>query len=194
MIFKILDKIIGFINQSIAAIGISAGVALAFTNVVARYVFDSSLTWAAELTVYLFLWSTFFGAAYTFKLDGHISIDVLLEKLRPGTTKILMLISYTITFLFISAVAYYGYKYVVFVYEFEEMSIDLGIPMWYVYLVLPIAFSFAAYRVLEHIVRIIKTPSDKVLRKSEAEHILEEMKIDKDKLVKDVEKRTGGML
>ena len=194
MIFKLLDKIIGFINQSIAAIGISAGVALAFTNVVARYVFDSSLTWAAELTVYLFLWSTFFGAAYTFKLDGHISIDVLLEKLQPGITKTLMLISYTITFLFISAVAYYGYEYVVFVYEFEEMSIDLGIPMWYIYLVLPIAFSFAAYRILEHIVRIIKTPSDKVLRKSEADHLLDEMKIDKDKLVKDVEKRTGGML
>ena len=41
LFFKVISKTIGFINQSIAAIGITAGVAIAFTNVVARYVFDA---------------------------------------------------------------------------------------------------------------------------------------------------------
>ena len=39
--FSFISKIIGFINQTIAAFGITAGVAIAFTNVVARYVFDA---------------------------------------------------------------------------------------------------------------------------------------------------------
>lgn len=55
--FRIISKIIGHINQKIAAFGISAGVAIAFTNVVARYAFDASLVWATELTIFLFLWS-----------------------------------------------------------------------------------------------------------------------------------------
>ena len=117
--FNFIDKVIGFINRYIAAIGISGGVALAFGNVVARYGFDSSLTWASELTVYLFLWSTFFGAAYCFKQDAHISINILLEKVSPDTAKMLMLISHIITFIFLFAVAYYGYKYVLFVHELE---------------------------------------------------------------------------
>ncbi len=193
--FNILDKVIGFINRNIAAVGISGGVALAFVNVVARYAFDSSLTWASELTIYIFLWSTFFGAAYCFKQDAHISVTLLLEKFDPNTAKILMIASHLITFTFLFAVAYFGVEYVIFVAELEEMSIDLGIPMWIVFLVIPISFFFAAYRVGEKIVEIIKTPADKVVGRSEAEMILEQMtEGENEKLLKEVEKKTGGLL
>ena len=125
-----LNKLISIITQSIAAFGISAGVALAFGNVVVRYIFDGSLTWASELTTYLFLWSTFFGASYCFKEDAHISIDILLKKLKPQNAKILMIISYLITLIFLIAVAYYGYEYLLLVYEMDETSVDMGISMW----------------------------------------------------------------
>ena len=194
-IFTPIGKVIGFINQSIAALGISAGVALAFANVVARYVFDSSLTWASELTIFLFLWSTFFGAAYCFKEDAHISISVLLDKVSAGTAKALMLLSHTISFVFLAAVSFYGYQYLQLVIELEEMSIDLEIPMWIPYLVIPIAFAFAAYRVAEKIVYIFQTPAEEVRMKSEAEMIIAEMEASApEELLREVEKKTGGML
>jgi C4-dicarboxylate transporter DctQ subunit len=194
--FNIISKIIGFINQSIAAFGISAGVALAFGNVVVRYVFDGSLTWAAELTTYLFLWSTFFGAAYCFKEDAHISIDILLQKVKPITAKYLVLLSYTITLIFLSAVSYYGYEYLKLVIDLEETSVDLEVPMWMVYLVIPISFLFSAYRVLEKLIETIKTPADKVLKQNEADMIIKEIsKSEKiTQMIKEVEKKTGGML
>lgn len=194
-IFTPIGKIIGFINESIAAFGIAAGVALAFANVVVRYVFDGSLTWAAELTIFLFLWSTFFGAAYCFRQDAHISISILIDKVSAKTAKILMLISHSITLIFLMAVSYYGYEYLLLVNELEEMSIDLGIPMWIPYLVLPISFAFASYRVGEKIVYIIATPAEQVRIKSEAEMIIAEMEAAApEELLKEVEKRTGGML
>ncbi len=194
-LFVLIGTTIGWINQSIAAFGIAAGVALAFYNVVARYVFDSSLTWASELTIYLFLWSTFFGAAYCFKQDAHISISVLLDKVSPRTAKGLMLLSHVITFVFLVAVAYYGYRYLLLVVELEEMSIDLEIPMWIPYLVIPAAFALAAYRVGEKIVYILMTPAEEVRSKSEAEMILAEMEASApEEMLKAVEKRTGGML
>lgn len=193
--FNIIDKIISFINRYIAALGISLGVALAFGNVVARYVFDSSLTWASELTIYLFLWSTFFGAAYCFKQDAHISINIILEKVSPITAKTLMLVSHVITLVFLFAVGYYGYEYVLFVHELDEVSVDLEIPMWIIYLVVPISFFFASYRVGEKIVEIIKTPASQVIKKSEAEMIVEQMSEgENEKLLKEVEKKTGGLL
>jgi len=194
-IFGFIGRVIGYINQSIAALGISAGVALAFYNVVARYVFNSSLTWAAELTVYLFLWSAFFGAAYCFKEDAHISISVLLDKLSPKVAKAMMLLSHSVTFIFLAAVSFYGYKYLELVIELEEMSIDLEIPMWIPYLVIPISFAFAAYRVGEKIVNIILTPADEVRSKSEAEMLIAEMESTlPEDLLKEAHRKTGGML
>lgn len=195
MLFSILDKTIGFINRNIAALGISSGVSLAFGNVVARYVFDSSLTWASELTTYLFLWSTFFGAAYCFKQDAHISITLMLEKVNPKLAKMLMLLAHTITLVFLAAVAYYGYEYVLFVHELEEVSVDLEMPMWIIYLVIPISFFFAAFRVGEKLYDIAITPAEKVVQISEAEMILEQMSEgENEELLKEVERKTGGLL
>jgi len=204
--FSLISKTIGFINQSIAAFGITAGVAVAFTNVVARYAFDASLVWATEMTIFLFLWSAFFGAAYCFKKDAHIAVTIVLDIMPSKIAKIMLLISHTITFIFLLAVAYYGYEYLLLVDEIDERSIDLwDMPMWIIYLVIPISFAFAAYRVGEKIVQIATTPHDQVVQESEAEMVLAELGVKQNDntnknvkelndMVKEVEKRTGGML
>ena len=207
VIFKIISKTIGFINQSIAAIGIAAGVAIAFTNVVARYVFDASLVWATELTIFLFLWSVFFGAAYCFKKDAHIAVTIVLDIVPSRIAKVMLIISHLVTFVFLTAVAYFGYEYLLLVIDLDERSIDLwDMPMWIIYLVVPISFAFAAYRVAERIHAILSTSHDKILKESEAEQVLAGMGIgasrNKDneniqelnKMVKEVEKKTGGLL
>jgi len=204
--FSLISKTIGFINQSIAAFGITAGVAVAFTNVVARYAFDASLVWATELTIFLFLWSAFFGAAYCFKKDAHIAVTIVLDIVPSRIAKVMLLISHTITLTFLLAVAYYGYEYLLLVADIDERSIDLwDMPMWIVYLVIPISFAFAAYRVGEKLVQIVITPHDEVVQESEAEMVLAELGVkQKDNknehvnklndIVKSVEKKTGGML
>jgi C4-dicarboxylate transporter DctQ subunit len=207
MIINILSKVIGFINQSIAAIGITAGVAISFTNVVARYVFDASLVWAAELSIFMFLWSAFFGAAYCFKKDAHIAVTIVLDVMPSKLAKLMLIISHLVTIVFLVAVSYYGYEYLLLVIDLEERSIDLwGMPMWIPYLVIPVAFAFAAVRVLERLYVIITTSHEMILKESEAEHVLAEMGIgarrnadnenvkELDKMVKEVEKKTGGML
>ena len=161
VIFRVISKTIGFINKSIAAIGITGGVAVAFTNVVARYAFDASLTWATEMTIFLFLWSTFFGAAYCFKKDAHIAVTIVLDVVPSRVAKVMLLLSHLITFVFLLAVAYFGYEYIELVVDMDERSIDLwDMPMWVRYSVIPIAFSFAAYRVGERIHRILSTSHD----------------------------------
>lgn len=205
--FKLISKIIGHINQKIAAIGISAGVAVAFTNVVARYAFDASLVWATELSIFLFLWSVFFGAAYCFKKDAHIAVTIVLDNVSSRVAKGMLLTSHLVTFIFLSCVAYFGVLYITdVVMLLDERSIDLwDMPMWIVYLVIPISFSFAAFRVGERIHAILSTSHDKILKESEAEMILAELgekaKDNSNKnvkelndMVKEVEKKTGGLL
>jgi len=159
--FGFIDKIIGSLNKSIATFGIAAGVVLAFVNVVARYGFNGSIVWASDLTNYFFIWSTFFGAAYCFKKDAHISVSILID-------------------------AYYGYKFLRLEIMLQEVSVDLvvpkitwlgmssswSVPMWIIYLAIPVAFASAAIRVFEKLVEIIKTPAELARRESEAEMII----------------------
>ncbi len=187
--FGFIDKIIGNLNKSIATFGIAAGVVLAFINVVARYGFNGSIVWASDLTNYFFIWSTFFGAAYCFKKDAHISVSILMDRLPAPIMKFLMILSHILVIIYLVAVAYYGYKFLRLEIMLQEVSVDLvvpkitwlgmnsswSVPMWIIYLAIPVAFASAAIRVLEKLVEIIKTPAELARRESEAEMIISKM-------------------
>ncbi|MCK9257196.1 MAG: TRAP transporter small permease [Sulfurospirillaceae bacterium] len=169
--FSILDYGIAALNKNIAVAGIALGVLLAFVNVVLRYGFNASLTWAGELTNYFFMASALFGAAYGFKKGIHISVTILLNLLPSYLGKAMLLLAHTISFIYLGVSAYFGYELVVLLMDFGEMSIDLNIPMWIPHLMLPLAFAGATYRVGEKIYEVAITHADEVLGKSEAELI-----------------------
>jgi C4-dicarboxylate transporter DctQ subunit len=177
-ILSFLDKLVGFINEFIAAFGIIGGVTLAFINVVARYVFHIGIDWAFELTNYLFIWSAFFGAAYCFRKECHIRVTLLLDIVNDKFAKFLSLIATFLTFLYLLAVAYYGYLFIfdpdIGLKASGEVSINLNIPMWIPYIVIPIAFVGAAFRVSQKLVQTFKTPAHEIVNKTESDMIIEE--------------------
>ena len=46
---------------------------ITFANVVARFVFNSNILWALELTVFLFAWLVLLGASYAVKKHAHLA-------------------------------------------------------------------------------------------------------------------------
>jgi C4-dicarboxylate transporter DctQ subunit len=60
-----------------------ATVALTFTQVVLRFVFNNPQAWAEEVSRYLFVWIVFIGAAVAVAHDVHIRIDVFVKWLGP---------------------------------------------------------------------------------------------------------------
>jgi C4-dicarboxylate transporter DctQ subunit len=180
-VLNFIDKFIALLNEFIAAFGISAGVFLAFINVVARFVFNEGLEWAFELTNYLFIWSAFFGASYCFRKECHIRVTLLLDVLPSKIAKFTTILAKLITFTYLLAVAYFGYLFI-FDPDFGlkasgEISVDVNIPMWIPYMVLPIAFLTAAYRVFQKAIELSKTPADEIVVKQEHEMIIDEVEM-----------------
>ncbi|MFT6104808.1 MAG: C4-dicarboxylate transporter DctQ subunit [Paracoccaceae bacterium] len=66
---------------------------LTFANVVARYVFNSNILWALELTVFMFGWLVLLGASYAVKKGTHLGVDAILVLVSRDTRRILALIS-----------------------------------------------------------------------------------------------------
>ncbi len=177
--FEIIDVIVGTINQTMAVLGLSLGVLLAFINVVLRYGFDMSLTWAGELTNYFFIWSALFGAAYGFRQGAHISVTLLIAQFPPAIMKYFLILANLISVAYLGLLSYFGYELVIMLADFGEMSVDLNIPMWIPHLVLPIAFALAAYRVAEKLVELLKTSANDIELFNEHEVIINEIKGEK---------------
>ncbi|SDX43959.1 TRAP transporter small permease [Litoreibacter albidus] len=57
---------------------------LTFANVIARYVFNSNILWALELTVFMFAWLVLLGASYAVKKGAHLGVDAILNIVSPG--------------------------------------------------------------------------------------------------------------
>lgn len=187
---KYISLIIDFVVKFVAIFGISGGVVISFVNVAARYGFNYSFTWASELTIYLFLWSMFFTAAFLFKTNSHISITLLIGTLPKKYAKWVFILTQSISMIFLGVVAYFGYEYLLLVNEIEEMSIDLDIPMWIPYLVIPLAFGLGVYYLIVNIFITIMTPAEDLSFKHDEADMLQ----DADTVVKEVHKKTGGML
>jgi len=169
--FSLLDFGVATLNRNLAVLGMFLGVTLAFANVVLRYAFDESLTWAGELTNYMFMWGALFGAAYGFKRGIHIQVTILLAKLPVSLAKAFMIFAHSLSFIYLCVMAYLGYQSVVVLMDLNEMSVDLNVPMWIPTLVLPLAFGGAAYRAGEKVYEVIKEDADEVLKDSESEVI-----------------------
>ena len=161
--FNALDILIVSLNKTIAVTGLASGTLLAFANVVARYFFDKSWSWASELSNYLFIWSAFFAAAYGFNKGIHVSVTILVEKFPPALAKACLIFSHILTTVFLIFIAVYSVDYLKALHEMDQMIIDLGIPQWVPMVVLPIAFVTASYRSAEKAIKVALTPAAKVV-------------------------------
>ncbi|MGB1235100.1 MAG: TRAP transporter small permease [Planktomarina sp.] len=67
------------IEETIIAVILGTMTLLTFANVVARYVFNSNIFWALELTVFLFAWLVLLGASYAVKKTSHLGVDAIVN-------------------------------------------------------------------------------------------------------------------
>ena len=87
-------------EESLIAILFGIMTVATFSNVIARYIFNDSILWALELTVFLFAWMVLLGASYAIKKNAHLGVDILINVLSPQKRRILGLIAVFFCLLF----------------------------------------------------------------------------------------------
>jgi C4-dicarboxylate transporter DctQ subunit len=112
-----LDRYLEIFSVTVMTIAMAAATLAAFINVVLRYMFNASLTWAANLTSSLFIWSALFGAAYGFKIGMHLGVTVVIQKLPPKIAKWLLSETRVIILGYLICLIFWGYDFVKFNYD-----------------------------------------------------------------------------
>lgn len=159
--FVKLDRYLEIFSTTVMMITMSIATLVAFINVVLRYGFNMSLSWAGEATSYLFIWSALFGAAYGFKIGMHLGVTILIQKLKPKVAKYVLSVSLIVILVYLIALIKWGYDFCMFNAMLEQVSVDLELPYWLIYMCVPISMSIASYQVLLKIIRTLRIPADK---------------------------------
>ena len=76
----VIDRILFYLLGALLA-GV---VLICFAQVIARYVFVSSFTWAEELSIVILLWAAWLGACVGVKDNLHLKVVFLEERLKPA--------------------------------------------------------------------------------------------------------------
>ena len=131
-----LDKILG----TILVILMTVMVIAVLWQVFSRYVMQSPSSVTEELARYLLIWIGILGAAYASGQQEHLSINLLEEKLDKARRKKLKIFINLLIIFFGFTVLIIGGGNLVYVnYLLEQSSAALEIPLYIVYLVVPIS-------------------------------------------------------
>lgn len=107
------------------------------------------LTWAQELCIFMIVWMAKFGAAYGVRTGIHVGVDILVERLT-GTAKSALIIAGLLAgALFTAFVGTLGAHLVWHIAGTGQTSAVLELPMWVVYLAVPLGSYLMCYRFLE---------------------------------------------
>lgn len=85
--------LVDHIEETLIAALLGLMTVVTFANVIARFVFNSNILWALELTVFTFGWLVLLGASYAVKKHAHLGVDAILNMLAPGPRRIMALVS-----------------------------------------------------------------------------------------------------
>ena len=152
---RILDRL----EEIMIATLIAAATVVIFIAVLHRYGTGVSflypiltqihISWAQELCIYMFVWMAKFGAAYGVRTGIHVGVDVLVIQLPPAWRKATILFGLLCGALFTGIIGTMGAKFVIGLAQTDQVSPDLEIPSWLVYLCIPLGSYLMCFRFLQ---------------------------------------------
>ena len=155
LFLRILDRL----EEILIATLIAAATLVIFVAVVHRYgtgipalfpyLAPIHMSWAQELCIYMFVWMAKFGAAYGVRTGIHVGVDVIVNMLEPHRRRLVVMFGLFGGALFTFIVGVMGSRFVYGMAQTDQVSPDLELPSWIVYLCVPLGSFLMCFRFLQ---------------------------------------------
>jgi TRAP-type C4-dicarboxylate transport system permease small subunit len=106
-----------------------ASVAINFANIIGRYFFSVSLSWAEEAMLFLMIGSVFLAVPPVGWLGRHIRMDVVVSLLPPRARKFFELFADLVTIATCVMLAIFAWPVVTMLAELDQRSESANIPL-----------------------------------------------------------------
>ena len=139
-----INKLINTLSNKVdrAMVGmvflIMAGLVIVTTLQVVFRVAFNALTWSEELSRYLLVWGTFFGATLAYKRGNHIAVTFVIDFFPAKFRVWFNILTYLLSLAFCYIVVQQGLSMIQL--QVFQVSPALQLPMKYVYWSIPVSF------------------------------------------------------
>jgi len=135
-----IDTLIGRIESVFLAAGVLLMALNTVSNVVGRYIFQSSIFFSEELNRILIILITFAGISYAARQGRHIRMSAIFDALPVKSRKVLMIIIALVTAVFMFGLAWYALQYIQTQASRGRVLPSLQIPVWMILVWVPFGF------------------------------------------------------
>jgi TRAP-type C4-dicarboxylate transport system permease small subunit len=153
-----IDTAISRIESVLLAVGVLLMAANTISNVVGRFVFQSSLFFSEELNRILIILITFAGISYAARQGRHIRMSAIFDALPPRPRKVMMIIISLVTAVFMLGLAWYSTQYILTQAGRGRVLPSLQIPVWIILVWVPVGFFMTG---LQYLLTAIKNLIEK---------------------------------
>ncbi|MGR4000882.1 MAG: TRAP transporter small permease [Alphaproteobacteria bacterium] len=196
---RAFSRHLAWVEETCISLLLAAMVIISFTQVVARYVFNSGWIPALELTSTLFAWMILLGMSYGVRVGAHLGVDALIRLLPHRLFRLAsiasalicvfwaLLLFETIWFTSLFGMEERGgaLEYVRRIYDIELEMEDLPVQRWIAYTILPLGLLLFAFRSLEAIWQIIKGNRVSIIASHETSGIVNRDNVSRDNVSRD---------
>jgi C4-dicarboxylate transporter DctQ subunit len=135
-----IDTLISRFEGVMLAVGVIAMTVNTIAAVISRFVFNSAITFTDELNMIFIVVVTYAGLSYAARNGRHIRMSAIYDAMPAKTRKALMIVMASVTSAFMFFLSFYSYYYIFEVYKSGRILPALGLPVFYIYLWVPIGF------------------------------------------------------
>lgn len=155
VISKICDIIFNLLKYIVAAFMIVM-VILTFVEVIRRYFFGLNWMWSEILVRYMIVWCTFLGGAAAYRVGQLTKFDLVLNKFNDTVKQILGIFCNVVILAFAAWLIQKGVETFLKPSIANQISVELGISVKWVYLAIPIGFACMCLFCIEQVIKEIR--------------------------------------
>ncbi len=121
------------------------------------YLIQLNTSWAQEACIYMFVWMAKFGAAYGVRTGIHVGVDVIINRMDTPWRNKFVMFGLLAGALFTGIIGTLGASFVWEIGHTDQTSADMEMPMWIVYLAVPLGSYLMCFRFLQVLVAFVCT-------------------------------------
>ena len=145
-LLKNLGRRLNLVEEIFISLLLLAMIFLAVLQIFMRILFDGGFVWADPLLRHLVLWAGMFGAALATKHGKHITIDIFSHFLPDRGALWLNLVLNLFATVVCGFLTWAAFLFIKNEIAFDSGRVLVGIPVWVLNLIFPLAFALMAGR------------------------------------------------
>lgn len=153
-------KLINFLDKKLEEMVLVAFllimILLVFLQVISRYIADFPMGWSQEVSRFILVWIAWISASYAVQQGSHIRVEFLSNKIKGKPKAAFELLVLIIWFIFSAILAFFGTEFILDLSQRMQTSPSLDIPMYIIYLAVPVAGVLMCFRLIQQMYFIIK--------------------------------------